>query len=212
VEVSGMKFFLSLFVVFLSLSFVSAYNVSQQQDVCDILNMSFTDCYEFWDVIENPINQTICNFSNYTLTSECSNFTQSDCNCSLNSVDDELRKIDEYQKRGFEPVFDDLGLIFTWKKSSSECPSTDGLISQDDCDVLVSEAVVQSRNSGSSPSSSDDYFGLSPSIFWAIFVFIVAGGFIIYKKYKKFVVSKLNSNVGGVDFPENGSTIEETRF
>lgn len=139
------KILLFVFGIFLFLSLVSAFDLSnvfldQQNLVCSDLNFSYVDCYDFWTYLNNYENVTnlSCDFSNYTLSSECiTNQTQLNCSNDLN----ELQKIDEYLKRGFEPVFEG-GFIVNFKKVEN--------VSQD-CSAECSQAVEQIKAQYSAP-------------------------------------------------------------
>jgi hypothetical protein len=131
--------FISIGVNALSLSNVT---LDQQTDICNVLNLTFTDCYELWSIVENP-NQTItwvnssCNYSDYTLNSDINhtNVTYVS-NCS---EEDYLTKIDDYDVRGFEPVFE-KGIIVNWaKKKNESCEAFD-------CTMQCSEAVSRAKD------------------------------------------------------------------
>ncbi len=126
---------------------LSNITLEQQNNVCGIMNFTFTDCYDFWEIVEN-YNYTcvVCNYTNYTLTSEC--FDIEDCNCSEELS--ELDRIDEYLKRGYEPIFQD-GLIINFRKIGNQsCEAFD-------CTQQCYNAVQQAETlCGDSGENSDE--------------------------------------------------------
>lgn len=150
--------------------------LDQQNDVCDVLNLSFVDCYDFWGLVKNFTcvceSCEICNFSNYTLKKDC--FNKSDCNCSKDL--DELEKIDEYKKRGFEPVFEG-GYITNFKKADNLSCKTD---CSQECFSQIQQIKSQYEDNSPSPKNQDMMF------FWFFIGLVIIGGvFFIFKKFSR---------------------------
>ena len=73
-------FLICLFVFLFLITFISAYTIEDQNGVCQYLNLSFVDCYEFWDLVENPLNMTCENTTIYENITN--NVCISDFNCT----------------------------------------------------------------------------------------------------------------------------------
>ncbi len=145
---------------------LSNITLDQQTAVCGILNFTFSECYVLWEEIEG-YNYTCeaCNYSNYTITSDC--FNKSDCdNCSEDL--DELTKIDKYATRGYEPIFKD-GKIVDWKpKRNESCEAFD-------CTEQCNEAVQKYQMSIIPSQNPDDDSESSNMPYYIILGLIISG-------------------------------------
>ena len=156
---------------------VPNFTLEQQNVLCETLNFSFVDCYGFWKVIES-LNETyeVCNYSNYTPSSEC--FNESVCSEDLS----ELEKIDEYANRGFEPVFEN-GIITNFKKVDV-CD-----IPVPDCKEYMRDEVTKLQAQYSDSKSSNSTLPI-PEDKSNLFTYILIGflgfcGFFLYNKFMK---------------------------
>jgi hypothetical protein len=179
---------LSLFFIFPMVSALS----DNELIYCGNQNYTLTDCVGFWNeirgIIENVSCPTcpICDYSNYTLTSEIPE-------CVNDSFQDELSKIDDYAKRGFEPVFE-KGIIVNWRKMENiTCDSNFS------CDELVSVAVVSAREEErkNCENYSDNNSSSNNNIFYCIMgaiVLLVIFVFFFFKKNPQYKPSFSNSS------------------
>ena len=168
-------------LLILSFFMISAQNFSESQkdDFCDYFNYSYIECYELWDAVDkldSNFTCEVCNYSNYTISSECFNLV--DCNCT---EEEPLTKIDDYAKRGFEPVFEG-GVIVNWKKIGNDsCEAFD-------CRQQCSEAVeaVKRQYEGNSESGEDDVSKQnSVFVLFLVGVVVLGIGYFAFKKIRK---------------------------
>lgn len=195
-------FLVFLILVFLFVGFrsVSAYEsnwtTEQKEDLCNYVNFSFVECFEFWEMLEESVdqNETIIyiNCTNTTITETINetiyiqNATCPECVCENCSEDDLdiLEKIDAYEYRGFEPVFEN-GLIVNWRiKENITCE--DNKI-EPNCEEFMSEEVAKIKRQY---SSNEDSFDNSddPSSWFPVVLVLVIGGvasILIFKFVKK---------------------------
>lgn len=176
---------LVIILLFSVMNYVSAFDLGnvtlqQQNDVCEVLNLTYIDCYDLWQIVSdyNETTCDVCNYSNYTLTSEC--FNETDCtNCS----DDlgELEKIDEYQKRGFEPVFEN-GIIVNFQKARNE--SCEAYDCSKQCEEAVSSVYAQFENRSDEEKEKEP--SNMPYFIFAFLIFALVIGLIAIKKFRMF--------------------------
>jgi hypothetical protein len=177
------KYLFMLIMFFISLS--SAFNVTEQQkeDICGVLNLSFFRCYSFWSDIStyslsNCTNETEVIYVNHTIY--------------VNQTLSELDKIDEYQKRGFEPVFEG-GIIVNFRKPEVE--KNTELMSIEECDIKISDEMIKRNSliSARKKSFFDEYF-IYIIISFIILLILYKFG-ILQKYFKKYSDTPRVSNL-----------------
>lgn len=149
--------FLLLFLV--SFNFVSALDDSEIL-YCASQNMTLNTCLNFWIEVHNIVGNQTCEIINMT-NQTCVNTTiieYRDRNITIQencTEQDALTKIDDYAKRGFEPVFSD-GIITNWRKIENiECNITDTSDLENSLQACQTE-LIDRKDFSESSSSSDD--------------------------------------------------------
>ena len=175
------------------------FNQSDRVVICDFLNFSYVECYNFWDSYENVNSSCNIDISNYVLKSDfqnCSNSTEYVVNSSCNNLDD-LELIDQYAIRGFDPEFTN-GRPSGWIKQNVINSSCGALDCTEECSKAVQTIRDQIDNDGSSGENNN-------TAFWAL----VGLGIFCFFAYKFLprLLDKKNAIVPSkivepVDFPE----------
>lgn len=193
----GFVFFLCFVSLFLfsQVSALSNLTLEQQQGVCSSINLTFVECFSLWDAVVNyPTYEAFYkNYSSFNFSANQTiyiNITQNQTNCSngtiyVNQTFDELTKIDEYSKRGFEPVFEN-GFITNFKKveNCSVVTSADSVL-KSQCEVDKSNEYQRGLSSNcqqnTSKDSSSDFF----KEYWFIILGLVVVAVLGYLKFGK---------------------------
>ena len=149
---------------------VSNITLEQQNNICTDLNLSFMDCFGFWNIVGNHNVSKECNYSNYTLNTNIVNMS----NCT---EVEPLTKIDDYAIRGFEPVFSD-GIITNWaKKKNESCEAYD---CTKQCATAVNDYKDRNKNISEDSEDNDSFFYV---IMGMIVLLII--GYFLYQKMRK---------------------------
>jgi hypothetical protein len=202
---------LAVFTLCLFLPVAFSFTFEEKYDFCEPVNITFDDCLNLrWDNLtfdcpDCSVNTTIINRTVvYNVTNQTFNCSPLDArlldinrsigllrgsvgNLNLSSscpdCEESFRWLQEENRHSEEVARIDKGL--------QECPDTSGFLTQDACDVQISDAVSSANPPSSviqgSTSPLDALGGSKRGAgpwysHWVVWLTLAVGGFILYKK------------------------------
>jgi hypothetical protein len=199
-------YFLLFVIILLSLVSISALT-DEEFSFCDEFNISsFSDCVGLWNNISQIYN--VSNVTIYVNQTVYENVTEyvnvSNCTEEFNELG-ELDKIDEYQSRGYEPVFEN-GIIINFQKIPA-----DEILSEEICQQRIIDAIQEvSQNDPIDLNDPSDEADIFPWIFG--FIILAFIGYKVYKsgKFKQVSIPMLPPQEPSIHTPVKPK--EETKL
>lgn len=168
-------FLLMLLLILIISNLSSAYTLEQQNQVCQVLNLSFTDCFYLWQNVQNIQNGTFCPVHNQTNQTIYVNQTQNITIFKEKNCSEELEFVKQADSTKIRLAEIDKGVAIS---PSPSIPAD--YISKSNCDDKCAEAVARNQATKCPVSPGFDLWDYWYLIFPAIVLLL-----IIWKYYGK---------------------------
>lgn len=176
-----MKYILPILLI-LSISLTSAsiydLNQNQKEDICYIANLSFFECYDLWNTIDNlNLNQT-CENQTIIINNSCETIN--------------MQEIQAMKNLNFDPIFQGREVI-GWEPINKVTCNYDDYILKTTCEEEKGEVCTKGLCSSTCPTYTQEEESFFEKYWWLLALGVIL--FLTKDKIKRYFESSIKQYI-----------------